>query len=235
MGYFQIYLYTQFVHDWQKSYEIVRSFLNQQGIRGFSYNGYIGMGEPLSHITIRFNFENDKVGKQNIESVIDSLLEKRLIVGKSQWSPFQTTKSVARATEVSTKCAFAFIEWMNKHETTLKNYLANPNYRFGFMSRFVVILLQQLGFKAHFESYPISESVVELIRNCAEYCANQIREDFSLELDIVFMERVIHHFLNCIHIDSAREEPSIYSTIGHWEWLGNLLERREKHTEKKGK
>lgn len=232
MGYFQIYLYTRFVQDWQKSYEIAGSFLNRKGVKGYSYNGYIGMGEPLSHITVRFNFENDKVGKQNMEKVIDNLLEKRLIVAKSEWSPFQTTQSVARATEVSSKCAFAFIEWMNMHDTTLQNYLSNPNYRFNFVSRFVVILLQQLGFESHFESYPVSEEVVELIRNCAEYCANQIREDFGEELDIVFMERVIHHFLNCIHVDSAREEPAIYGTIRHWEWLGDLLEKRKRMSEK---
>jgi len=65
MGYFQIPLYTRYVQDWQKSHEIARSFLNQNDMIGFSYNGYIGMGEPLSHITVRFNFKDDEEGKQN--------------------------------------------------------------------------------------------------------------------------------------------------------------------------
>ena len=230
MGYFQIPLYTQYVQDWQKSYEIVHPFINLSDLRAFSYNGYIGMGEPLSHITLRFNFENDEEGKQNVERTIDNLIEKKLVIAKGEWSTFQTTPSVARATEVSTKCAFAFKEWMNKHDTVLKNYLSNPNYKISFVSRFTVILLQQLGFKAYFESYPTSADILGLIRDCAEYCANHISEDFSQELDITFMERIIHHFLNCIHVDTAREEPPIYNAIRHWEWLGNLLENRSSTT-----
>lgn len=230
MGYFAIELYTRFTNDWQKSYEIASSFLNQKGVKGYSYNGYYGMGELLSHITVRFNFEKDEEGKQNIERIISDLVEKNLVVAKGKWASFETTLSVIRGTECSTKCAFAFIEWMNKHDATKRNYLSNQNFRVNFTSRFIVILLQQLGFKAHFESYPMSEDDIRLIRDCAEYCANQVKEDFSEELDIVFMERVIHHFLNCIHVDSVREEPNIYGVIGHWEWLGNLLEGRKEES-----
>jgi len=226
MGYFQIHLYTQYVHDWQKSYEIARSFSSQRGINGFSYNGYIGMGNPLAYITVRFDFENDEEGKQNIERVIGDLIEKNLVVGKSEWSPFQATTSVARATEVSTKCAFAFIDWMNMNDTALKHYLSSPENRVRFVSRFIAILLQQLGFRTYFESYPLPESFIGLIRDCAEHCASQIREDFGQTLDIVFMERIMHHFLNCIHVDTLREEPALYERIRHWEWLANLLENR---------
>jgi len=229
MGYFQIYLYTQFVQDWEKSYEITGSFLNQKGVKGYSYNGYIGISEPLSHITVRFNFENDKAGKQDMEKVIANLLEKRLIIAKSEWSPFQTTQSVVRATEVSTKCAFAFKNWMKKNTEVLGYYFSSSENRVRFMSRFLVILLQQLGFKAHFEEYPIEADFIENIKKCAEHCAGHIREAFNQELDIVFMERVIHHFLNCVHISTSQEEPRVYGKIAYWEWLGNLLEKRRKN------
>lgn len=226
MGYFQIYLYTPYVYDWEKSYEIVISFLNQRGVKGFSYNTYFGGSELLSHITVRFNFEKDEEGKQNIERVIGNLIDKKLVIAKGEWTQFATSPSVARATEVSTKCALAFTDWMNKHIEILKNYLSDSQYRIEFVSRFLVILLQQLAFKTWFEDYPLDDNLVEMIRECAEYCGNQIKEDFNPPLDITFMERIIHHFLNCIHVDTGREEPIIYGKIAHWEWLGSLLEKR---------
>jgi hypothetical protein len=223
MGYFLVKLYNEYVIDWNKSYEIVTSFLNQKGVKGYSYNLYFGGNELLAHIAVRFNFEKDEEGKQAIEKLIDNLIEKKLVTARGEWTPFMTTPSVVKGTEVATKCALAFMDWMNKNQEILKSYLNNP---IEFTSRFLVILLQQLGFKGYFEEYPLDSATIELIRDCAKHCSSQVKEDFSQKLDIDFMERVVHHFLNCIHIDTGRTEPAIRAQIAHWEWLGTLLERK---------
>ncbi len=227
MIYLMIDLYTHFIHDWQRSFEIVNSFvegLEQGWMVGYSYNMYSG-DRPLSCITIRFNFVNEKVGKQNAERIINNLINRRLIVAKGEWSPFGVSPTVMRATEISTKCSFALKNWMDANSNVLSYYLGSTQNKILFMSRFLTLLLRLLGFQSHLEEYPIDEDMMNLIRSCAEYCAEQIRPDIPQELSIDFMERMIHHFLNCVHIN-LNEEQIVYSQIYHWKWLSSLLENR---------
>lgn len=184
------------------------------------------MGQPTPNIAVRFNFEKDVEGKQNIEKIVNNLIDKKLVDTKSEWSAFVTTPSVIKGTEISTKCAFAFIDWMNKNSTILNNYLGDSEFRINFTSRLILILLQNLGFRTHYENYPLSEDDIKIIRDCAEYCASQIREDFNQAFDVDFMERIIHHFFNCIYVDTIKEEPNIWVLLFQWEWLGNLLDNR---------
>lgn len=225
MGYFQIYLYTPYANHVEFSSVIANSFLNQTGVKGYSYNLYFGGDELLSHITVRFNFENDDEGKKAIEKIIGELIDKKLVIAKGEWQPFEESLSVSRATEVATKCAFAFKNWMNSNIEEKKYFFGTPQNRIDFTSRFLAILLNQLGFKTVFEEYPLDDRI-EAIKNCAKECSDQVKEDFNKPLDIVFMERVIHHFLNCIYIDTGIE-PAIMGNIAYWELLGNLIEKKK--------
>ena len=108
LGYFQIYLYTQYANRWDVVDRIVNSFLNQKGVSGYSYNLYFGGAEPLAHVTVRFNFENDELGKKNVEKIIEELINEKTIITKGEWASFETSPSVERATEAASKCAFAF-------------------------------------------------------------------------------------------------------------------------------
>jgi len=227
LGYFEIDLYTQFINDWQKSFEIVIAFiegLNEGWMVGYSYNRYSG-DRPLSHITVRFNFTDDDEGKRNVERIINDLTSRRLIVANGEWRAFERSVSVTKATEVSTKCALAFKNWMDRNPGALRYYTQSPQNRIQFMARFLALLLQQLGFQTYHEQYPIAPDFINLIKDCATYCAEQVKQDFNHELDVDFMERVIHHFLNCVHIN-LNEEQYVYAQIRHWEWLGNLLDER---------
>jgi hypothetical protein len=227
MGYFLINIYSPYVSNWVNSLEIASAFLNQKGVKGYSYNGYIGMGEPLAHFELRFNFENDEEGKKLIEGIIDNLIDRKLIIAKGEWALFARHPSVLRGTEIATKCALAFKNWMNAHGETLQYYVASPQNRIEFMPRFLAILLEKLGFKTFFEEYPL-EDKIEVIKDCAITCSNQIKNDFKPPFDITFMERVLHHFFNCVHVDTSQEEPIIYNQIAYWTWLGNLAESKPK-------
>lgn len=232
MGYFVIKLYTEFVGHWQKSFEIVNSFvgrLDQTQLVGYSHNRYVGFF-PIPYIAVRFNFAEDNEGKRLAEEIIDDLIERRLIVGKGEWEPFNASTSVRKATETSTKCAFAFKNWMDGNSEAANFYLQNPNAKIQFMSRFLVLLLQQLDFQTHFEEYPISPQFMNLIRACATHCAEQVRQALSEDLNIDFMERFIHHFLNCVHIN-LNEERAIHIVIQHWEWLASLVNNRSSYKE----
>ena len=208
-----------------ENHEITTAFLNQKGVNGYSYNAYYGGSEIIAHITVRFNFENDDEGKKLVEEIVGNLIDKKLIVAKGEWAPFTTTPSVVRGTEIAAKCAFAFKNWMNVHGDMLQYYWGSPQNRIQFMSRFLAILLAKLGFKTFFEDYPLNH-IIENIKDCADTCSNQIKEEFKPPFDIDFMERVLHHFLNCVHVDTMQEEPIIHNQIAYWRWLGNLVESK---------
>lgn len=227
MGYFTIDLYTQFVGDWQKTFEIVNSFLGKldhRHISGHSFNRYSGLS-PLPYLTMRFNFVNNTQGKHLVEKIADDLIERRLIVGKGEWQPFNVSSSVIKATETSTKVSLLFKDWLDENQEASGFYLQNQNTRIQFMSRFLMIFLLQLGFHTSFEKYPVSEQLLNLIRACATHCSEQVREVFPQEPDIDFMERFIHHFLNCVHI-SLEAERVMNVQIKHWQWLNELISNR---------
>ena len=116
---------------------------------------------------------------------------------------------------------------MNNHPETLRHYSSSSQNRVDYMSRFLGILLARLGFRTPFESYPLEPALIENIRDCAKTCSVQIERDFRNLLDVVFMERILHHFLNCVHIDTSREEPIILEDIRYWGWLSNLIKKRK--------
>lgn len=224
MGYYQINLYTQHFQDWHRSFEILSSFLeaSKQGwIKGYSFNRYSG-DRPRAQLRVRFNFVDDDKGKERIEKIIDDMVSKDMIIGKDEWRNFIHSHSVIRATETATKCAFSFKNWMDRNPQAFKYYAQSVESRIRFMARYLMILLQQLEFRTYLEEYPIGPNFMELIRDCATYCADEIRDDFQHDLDITFLERFIHHFLNCIFVN-LQEEARIYDRIRHWNWLGELL------------
>ena len=118
---------------------------------------------------------------------------------------------------------------MNKNTEEMKKYFEDP---VNFMSRFVAVFLNNLGFKAVFEEYPLEERI-EAIKICAKECSDSVKEDFNKPIDINFMERILHHFFNCVYIHSQHEQ-AVMGNLAYWQLLGNLIETKNKQVAPRG-
>lgn len=198
--------------------------MNAQLFTGFSFNRYFGAGTLLSHMTVRFNFSDDQRGKELALEIAEDLKTNASIVAYSDWQPFGVSDDVKKGCEIASTIALEFRDWMNTHQEVFQYFWQN---KIRFMSRFLLALLGELGFKAsNYESYPIS-NIIERIEELAQSCANSCRSEMPQSPNIDFMERFIHHFMNCILIDIGREEPAIYGTIQHFSWLDSLIQDEE--------
>jgi hypothetical protein len=227
LGYFLVNLYTHHATKWDEGFQIVDAFvenMNTSLISGFSFNRYFGIGVLLAYIAMRFDFTDDDRGKKTAMGIAENLKSQGLIIGFSDWQPFNVTDDVKKGCEVATTVALAFRDWMNGHQDILQYFQQN---KVPFMSRYLPALLQELDFKSSYESYPLSSNIIDSIRELTRSSANSCRSDIPKRPSIDFMERFIHHLMNCILVDTGREEPLIYNFIQHFSWLDSLISHED--------
>jgi len=225
MTYLQKDLYTPFFMDWSKNYEILDHFHKMYAngdIIGFSFNRYSGSDMPRPQLRIRCNVNDDNLDL--LEQKIEELKSIGLISDHDDWKKFTASNEVRKATELSSKCAFAFDKWLTVNPKIMKTFLSKQNYKVQVYTRIDAMILNELGFDAHFERYPMSESDLKSIKSCAEECFKEIKDEFPDNVSITFFERFIHHFHNCIFM-GMQTESVVYFQLIKWGWMGDLISR----------
>lgn len=227
MSYLEKNLYTPYFRDWSKTFEILENFnhlLKIGELSGFSFNRYSGGARPRTQLRVRCKFNSD-ADQQRVNALLSELIEKKLIFRQDDWTPFTASEQVAMAIELSTKCAFIFNDWLKANPNIMKTFLENQNYKMSIYTRLDPLILRQLGFDAHYERYPMTESDLLSLEALSELCGEEIKDIFPNDVSITFLERFIHHFHNCIFMDN-QIEMNVYLQLYKWDWMGNLITKK---------
>lgn len=225
MTYFLINVISDRTTQWNESFEIINSFLqriDRNLLLDFSFGRYSGAPYPNARFEFRCNFSDDEQGKQKAEAILRALKEDGCITRFEDWVPFVRPISVIKGCEMATAWSLAFKEWMDSHPQIFDAY-SNRKSKVLFFVRFIPILLRSYGFEASLISHDIDSSYLQKLCELADFCKSKCRYTLPTDPDVNFLERVLHHFLNCVHVNIENEEANIRFYLMYVGWLDTLI------------
>lgn len=227
MTYLLINVISDRATRWNEGFEVINTFLqrmNKTLLLDFSFNRYFGSPYPNARFEFRCDFSNDDQGKQEAEAIIGGFIKDGWITRFEDWVPFVRLASVIKGCEMATAWSLALKEWMDRHPEVFDAY-SNKMSKIQFFCRFIPILLQRYGFEAPFISHDADSAYLQKLHELADFCKIQCKYTMPTDLNVNFLERVLHHFLNCVLVD-INEESSIKFNLMYVRWLDSLVRNR---------
>jgi|GEM_PF-6044940 len=222
------YLYAKVFSDkarlWKEGFEIINDFLERMDsniLLDFSFNRYFGPSQE-AYFELRCNFSDDNEGKQQANEILEDYKNKGWTSRYEDWVPFIRFTSVIIGCEMGTALSLGFKEWMDSNQNIFRDAYSSSERRIWFFSKFLPILLESYGFKVPFISHDMDDTYRRNLQDLADYCGTHCKYIMPTNLDVNFLERVLHHFSNCILL-SLNEESAVYRSLLFTGWLGMII------------